>query len=121
MLAVLTAYQDAAGVPLTVFFDGQGAPPDAPRPVSTRQVEVLYSRAGQTADDMIERTAFRMKPFGEVLVVTNDHAERDTVMAFGALIQSCDAFVSQIHATLGEMKDDLKIHNRRERERFRRG
>jgi len=121
LIAVLTQYQDVAGVPLTVFFDGQGAPAGAPKPASTRQVEVLYSKSGQTADDLIERTAYRMKPFGEVLVITNDHAECDTVMAVGGLVQGCDSFVAQVHATLGEMADDLKHHNRRERERYRRG
>lgn len=121
LLAVLTQYQDACGIPLTVFFDGQGAPSGTPKTPSTRQVEVLYSRAGQTADDMIERTAYRMKPFGEVLAVTDDHAECDTVMSVGGLVQSCDSFVAQIRATLGEMAEDVKHHNRRERERFRRG
>ena len=45
-----------------------------------RTVEVLFSRAGQTADEMIERAAHRFQDYGEVLVVTDDHAERDTVI-----------------------------------------
>jgi len=31
-------------------------------------VEFLFSRAGQTADDMIERAAHRFRDYGEVLV-----------------------------------------------------
>lgn len=121
LLAVVTQYQDATGIPVTVFFDGQGAPAGTPKAQSSRLVEVLYSRAGQTADDLIERTAYRMKPYGEVLVVTDDHAECDMVMALGGLVQGCDSFVAQVRATLGEMADELRHHNRRERDRFRRG
>src|SRR5262245_38478952 len=78
----LTAYRDATGTPITIFFDGSGAPPGTPKPASTPDVEILFSPAGVTADQMIERVAYRLRSFGDVLVVTDDHAERDTVIGF---------------------------------------
>ena len=83
LIHVLTCYHDATGEPVTVFFDGAGAPPDVPKAESSAAVEVLFSRAGQTADQMIERTAYRFHAHGEVLVVTDDNAERDTVTGMG--------------------------------------
>src|SRR5260370_21360327 len=71
----LTLYQDAAGTPITIFFDGGGAPAGTPPALSTPDVEVLYSSGGQTADDMIERAAHRFFEDGEVLAVTDDQAE----------------------------------------------
>src|SRR5437764_11654067 len=62
----LTLYQDAIGTPLTIFFDGAGAPRGTQPAPSTSEVEVLYSRRGQTADNMIERVASRFGPYGEV-------------------------------------------------------
>lgn len=121
LIRKLTVYRDATHTPITIFFDGASAPPGTPRPVSSPDLEILYSKAGQTADDMIERTAFRMKPYGEVLVVTDDYAERDTVMNFGGLACSCLGFIQQVEAAVGEFETDLKDYNRRERERYRRG
>lgn len=121
LIRKLTVYRDATHTPITVFFDGASAPPGTPKPVSTPDLEILYSQTGQTADDMIERTAFRMRPYGEVLVVTDDYAERDTVMNFGGLACSCTGFIHQVEAAVGEFETDLKEYNRRERERYRRG
>jgi hypothetical protein len=77
LIRILTLYRDAIATPLTIVFDGSNAPHGTPPPHSTPQLEILYSRAGQTADDIIERVACRMREYGEVLVVTEDYAERD--------------------------------------------
>src|SRR5208283_893845 len=79
LVHVLTRYHDATSEPVTVFFDGAGAPPNAPKNDYGGAVEVLFSRAGQTADQMIERAAHRFQAHGAVLVVTDDRVERDTV------------------------------------------
>jgi len=115
----LTQYHDATGTPVTIFFDGAGAPVGTPQTHSTREVEVLYSRAGQTADDMIERAAYRLSQLGEVLVITNDFAERDTVNSFGGMAQSCENFLRMMGAAGRDMALELKEHNRRERARFK--
>ena len=119
LIQQLTQYQDTVGTPITIFFDGSGAPAGTPKTLSTPEVEVLYSKAGQTADQMIERVAYRLKKFGEVLAVTNDYAERDTVINMGGMAQSCEQFIFSIAGARDELAADLKHHNRRERERFR--
>ncbi|HRI11835.1 MAG TPA: NYN domain-containing protein [Verrucomicrobiota bacterium] len=116
----LAEYRDATRTPITIFFDGAGAPPGTPKPVSNPDLEVLFSPAGVTADQMIERVAYRLQPFGEVLVVTDDNAERDTVINFGGFASSCASFISQVEAAVGELATDVKNYNRREQERFRR-
>jgi len=120
LIRQLTQYRDAIGTPLTVIFDGGGAPPNTPEPVSPDGLEVLYSKKGQTADDLIERTAYRLKPYGEALAITNDYAERDTVIAMGGFAQSCEEFIQSIQETLREQADFVKQHNRREATRFKR-
>jgi len=115
----LTHYRDAIGTPITIFFDGAGAPPGTPKVPSTPEVEVLYSRAGQTADDMIERAAHRFSEYGEVLVVTDDYTERDVVIGFGGLAESCGNFIRAVEAALGDLEREVKFHNRQEQQRFK--
>jgi uncharacterized protein len=114
----LMLYQDCIGTPITIVFDGSGAPPGTPKCHSTRNLEILYSTAGRTADDVIERAAVRFRPYGEVLAVTDDHAERDTVISMGGFAESCFNFICAVEDALREQDQDLKRHNRVERQRF---
>ena len=83
-------------------------------------MEVLYSRRGQTADDLIERATHRFSPYGEVLAVTDDYAERDTVISLGGMASSCSNFIQTVESTLADVADDIKHHNRKERNGFQR-
>jgi predicted RNA-binding protein with PIN domain len=69
---------------------------------------------------MIERAAHRFAPYGEVLAVTDDHAERETVMSLGGSAASCGNFIRDVENALAGLDDDLKHHNRQERHRFQR-
>ena len=104
----LTLYQDAIGTPITVFFDGSGARSGTPAAASKAELEVLYSRSGQTADQMIERAAHRFREYGEVMAVTDDRAERDTVISLGASASSCLNFIQEVENTLKELADDVR-------------
>jgi uncharacterized protein len=120
LIQKLKLYQDAIQTPITIFFDGSGAPPGTEKPVSTPELEILFSASGQTADQMIERAAYRFAPYGEVLAVTDDLAERETVISLGGMASSCDNFIYAIESTLAEQATDIKEYNRKERHRFQR-
>ncbi len=119
LVEMLQQYQDACGTPVTIFFDGRGAR-RKPKNESASAVEVLFSSSGQTADDLIERAAHRFQPYGEVLVVTDDFAERDTVGGFGGSVASCANFIRMIQNALADLEENLNNHNRKERNRFSR-
>ena len=120
LVEMLTQYQDACGMPVTVFFDGTGARRTKPKNNSGGAVEVLFSSSGQTADDLIERAAHRFQDYGEVLVVTDDFAERDTVSGFGGAVASCANFIRMIDQVLTDLQADLNQHNQAARNLFRR-
>ncbi len=115
----LMQYRDAIGTPLTIVFDGAGQAPDSSQVPSTPECEIIYSRSGQSADQIIERVAAMMKPYGEIIAVTNDHAEQDTVVSMGGFIMGCDQFIREVEQALGELQNDIKRLNRRERGRFK--
>jgi predicted RNA-binding protein with PIN domain len=120
LIGRLRLYQDAVGTPITIFFDGNSGPSGTGAASSHAEVEVLYSKPGQTADQMIERAAHRFAPYGEVLAVTDDHAERETVLSLGGLASSCLNFIQTVESALAEQADDIKHYNRKERRRFER-
>ena len=117
----LALYQDACGVPITIFFDGNRPGRGMPAASASDSVEVLFSRRGQTADQMIERAAHRFAAFGEVLAVSDDRAERDTVLSLGGAVSNCWNFIVTVESALADQTDAVKDHNRREQQRFRRG
>jgi predicted RNA-binding protein with PIN domain len=118
LIHVLTRYHDATGELITVFFDGAGEDPDAAPDGPGAAVEVLFSRSGRTADQMIERAAHRFQAYGEVLVVTDDRAEGDVVAGMGAMTSSCENFIRIVENELIKFQDELRSYNRAERNRF---
>ena len=114
----LTQYRDAIGTAVTIVFDGTNAPKGCPESLSTPEMEVLYSPRGKTADDVIERVTFRLLEYGDVRVVTDDHAEQNTVTALGASASSTEAFMLEVASILDSFQEDLKRVNRRERRAF---
>lgn len=111
----LRQYGDAIATPITVVFDGAGpAPSIAHEAPSTPEMEIIYSKTGQTADDIIERVTARLVAYGEVLVVSNDIAERDTVRTVGGNCCFCEHFIRTIESTLAEFGKQVERHNRSE-------
>jgi predicted RNA-binding protein with PIN domain len=119
LISRLTQYHDACGTPITIVFDGARSTREPDETPSTAEVEVLYSRAGQTADALIERATARLKDYGEVLVVTDDRAERDTVTSLGGMTASCENFIQMVQSDLADLERELRVHNQKERSRFR--
>jgi predicted RNA-binding protein with PIN domain len=65
-----------------VVFDGKGtAPNESSEP---GEIQVFYSRAGQSADAIVERLASKYGEQFKLLVATNDYLEQETAMACGA-------------------------------------
>jgi len=116
----LRLHSDSIGTPITVVFDGQGPTPSvAVEAPSTPMMEIIYSKSGQTADDIIERVTAKLVNYGEVLVVSDDFAERDTVVSVGGNVCSCDYFIRQIEGTYEDFKKQLQRRNQAELKRFK--
>lgn len=118
LIARLTHYRDASGTPITIFFDGNRPRGKRGKTHSPDEIEVLYSSSGQTADQMIERATYRFAQFGEILAVTDDAAERETVISMGGMAMSCANFIETVENALADLRDEIKALNRRERQRF---
>jgi len=78
----LRNYQDWTGVRVVVVFDGKGRKVEATS--DPADVQIFYSRTGQTADAIIERLASKYARQFELMVATSDSMEGETVEACGA-------------------------------------
>ena len=78
----LRDYQDWSGVRTVVVFDGKGSAVDASS--YPGEIQIFYSRAGQTADTIVERLASKYGSQFKLLVATSDYMEQETVAACGA-------------------------------------
>jgi predicted RNA-binding protein with PIN domain len=82
LIKQLRDYQDWTGVRVVVVFDGKGRKTETT--CDPRDVQVFYSRTGQTADAIIERLASKYAKRFELMVATSDSSEAETVEACGA-------------------------------------
>jgi uncharacterized protein len=82
LLKQLRDYQDWTGVRVVAVFDGKGKKVDATS--DPGDVQIFYSRTGQSADAIIERLASKYAKQYELVVATSDSMEAQTVHACGA-------------------------------------
>ena len=84
----LRDYQDWTGVRVVAVFDGKGKKVEATS--DPGEVQIFYSRSGQSADAIIERLASKYAGRYELVVATSDSKEAETVMACGGETISAD-------------------------------
>ena len=113
LVRLLTGYQDASGVRVAVVFDGRGEKPnEASEPGG---IQIFYSSAGQTADDIVERLVAKYARDHDLLVATDDSLERQTAIAFGANVLSTGHLRQLLAETEGDLTRRLAAHRTRGR------
>ena len=85
----LRDYQDWTGTRVAVVFDGKGQSVSVSS--DPGEIQVFYSREGQTADSIIERLASKYAGRFKLLVATSDVLEQETASACGAECISAEA------------------------------
>lgn len=106
LITMLCGLQDNTGRHVAVVFDGKGT-----RATETSQphgIQVFYSKAGQTADSLIERLVAKYAAQYDVTVATDDGLERTTVESFGASTMSSDQLRAEIESAERELDERLR-------------
>ena len=107
----LTAYQDASGVRVVAVFDGKGE--RANEVSEPGGIQIFYSGAGQTADEIVERLVAKYASKHEMSVATDDNMERQTAESFGAVAISTDHLRSLLSDAAGDLTRRIKQHRRK--------
>jgi len=111
LVRMLTAYQDASGVRVVAVFDGRGEKvSEASEPGG---IQIFYSGAGQTADDIVERLVAKYAKEHDLLVATDDSLERQTAISFGANVMSTEHLRQSLAEAEGDLTRRLAQHRRK--------
>ena len=98
----LRDYQDWTGIRVIVVFDGRGAKVQAT--ADPHDIQIFYSRTGQTADAIIERLASRYASRFQLVVATSDRLEQETAAACGAECISPEMLFALLEETAGRSR-----------------
>ena len=90
LIQVMTRYQDFNDESVSIVFDGAKRLDDIP--IEHTDVDVIFSKNGNTADMVIERMVYKLKDKSKALVVTSDHLIRMMVGGMGARSISAENF-----------------------------
>ena len=107
----LTAYQDASGVRVVAVFDGKGE--RATEASDPGGIQIFYSGAGQTADEIVERLVAKYAPKHDMTVATDDSMERQTAETFGAITVSTEHLRALLSEASGELSRRITRHRRK--------
>ncbi|MBA2435587.1 MAG: NYN domain-containing protein [Verrucomicrobiota bacterium] len=91
----LRDFQDWTGIHVVVVFDGRGAA--VSHVAEPGEIQVFYSRMGQTADSIIERLASKYAERYRLIVATGDYLEQETASASGAETLSPEGLRDLLH------------------------
>jgi predicted RNA-binding protein with PIN domain len=101
LLRVVAGAARASGDPFTVVFDG--ARPGGGVPAGG-QVQVVFSRPPETADDVLRRLAAQLR--SGAVVVSSDRAVRDAAERVGAAAVTAEQFLAALDAPADDADDD---------------
>lgn len=87
---------------VTVVFDGREAGSDAS--LSVAHLDVVFSPANLTADGVIERMVADAQSPERICVITSDRVEEQIVSSAGAVVHSCETFLSRCDASTGPLR-----------------
>jgi predicted RNA-binding protein with PIN domain len=99
LLRLIAAAARTSGDPFTVVFDGARPAGGAP---AGGQVQVMFSRPPETADDVLRRLALALR--SGAVVVSSDRAVRDAAERAGSAAVTAEQFLAAIEP---DDEDDL--------------
>lgn len=102
LIEKLSQYKSVKGYPITIVFDGTKGSEEFESQEKLLGIKVIFSRSGETADDVIKRMV--MEEREKVILVSSDRDLNDFSLRFGAVsISSID-----FHRKLNEARQNSK-------------
>jgi predicted RNA-binding protein with PIN domain len=111
LVRILTEFQDVSGTRVVAVFDGRGeSVSEASEPGG---IQIFYSPAGKTADDVIERLTAKYANKRDITVATSDTLEQDTATACGASVVSAEGLKAIIEDASAIFAREMKLRRRK--------
>jgi len=103
---ILADYQGATGHDITLVFDGHKSKGNLGMITSHANVNIVYTKEGETADHMIESLAAGLSRGAVVRVVTSDYTEQIVSFGQGAFRMSAREFIREIASTKQSLRQN---------------
>ncbi|MEO6054204.1 MAG: NYN domain-containing protein [Chthoniobacterales bacterium] len=110
---ILRDYQDSSDFQVVLVFDGQG--PRVSQSKEEGNIQIFYSKTGQSADAVIERLTAKYAETHEITVATDDNLERQTVTSFGGQWMSTTHLLSEMEDARRSLAERIEKNNIRRR------
>lgn len=111
LIRLLERHQDASGQRVVVVFDGGAQQQPTNELSGAAGVQVIYPRAGQSADAIIEQLVVKYAAIHNLTVATGDNLIRAAALAAGAATLDPEALFDtmtqaekDLHATLDHLR-----------------
>lgn len=110
LIELMAEYQAYSGQRVIVVFDAYYVKGMASK-LKARNVEVIYTKEKETADECIEKLVGKIKNVQtKVYVATSDYAEQRTIFGQGALRKSSRELYIELTAIEKEIAENIRIH-----------
>jgi predicted RNA-binding protein with PIN domain len=111
LVRTLTAYQDVSGTHVVVVFDGKGTMVN--KIEEPGGIQIFYSNAGRTADEIVERLVAKYGKTFTITVATADLLEQQTVTSFGGQPIGSEGLRRLIQDAQAEFAAEMKRRRKR--------
>ncbi|MEO6847869.1 MAG: NYN domain-containing protein [Chthoniobacterales bacterium] len=108
---ILRDFQDTSDYQVVLIFDGRG--PRVSQEHVKDDIQIFYSKSGQSADAVIERLTAKYAPNHEITVVTDDNLERQTVTTFGGHWISTTQLLREVEEADNVLAERIQKLNKR--------
>ena len=110
----MAEYKAYRGIRVIVVFDAYYVPGKQSK-LKDYNVEIIYTKENETADECIERLVKEVKNIKtQVYVATSDYTEQRTIFAQGALRKSARELWIEMQNIENEIEDELKSHKKKQ-------
>lgn len=110
LIELMAEYQAYSGQRVIVVFDAYYVKGMASK-LKARNVEVIYTKEKETADECIEKLVGKIKNVQtKVYVATSDYAEQRTIFGQGALRKSSRELYIELTAIEKEIAENIRTH-----------
>jgi predicted RNA-binding protein with PIN domain len=106
LIKILTEYQELSGVNVVVGFDGKGERIN--EVTEPGGIQIFYSNAGRTADEIVERLVAKYGHKHTITVATADLLEQQTVISFGAQCVGSEGLRRRIEDARTDFATEMK-------------
>ncbi|HLR15651.1 MAG TPA: NYN domain-containing protein [Bacillota bacterium] len=113
LIEVLMEYQSFTGDQIIIVFDALYVKGGKESKSSLNNIEIIYTKEEETADECIERLVKSLKNVrNQVYVATSDYMEQRTIFSRGALRISARELLIEINGMEADIHDQLKQHGK---------